>query len=105
MESGLDFVAPLQAETKSGLAWSPMEFSVYILRSEKNGRYYIGLTENVEHRLIRHNSGLVSSTKSYRPWKIVYREAFSTKQEASSRELQLKRWKSRAALERLIENR
>ena len=48
---------------------------VYILKSEKNGRLYIGCTNDLRKRLRKHNSGLVRSTKPYLPWEIVYYEA------------------------------
>ena len=35
----------------------------YILRSLKDGRYYYGSAEDVDKRLIKHNSGQVRSTK------------------------------------------
>jgi len=47
---------------------------VYILKSIKYGRYYIGLTKNVVRRFIEHNSGWVKKTKFYRPFKLVHVE-------------------------------
>ncbi|MBI3588827.1 MAG: GIY-YIG nuclease family protein [Candidatus Liptonbacteria bacterium] len=79
-----------------------MPFAVYILQSITNGRYYIGSTNNVSNRLTYHNSGKVISTKAYIPWKLVKVEEFMTRKEASARELQLKSWKKRVAIEKLI---
>ncbi|MBI2096105.1 MAG: GIY-YIG nuclease family protein, partial [Candidatus Taylorbacteria bacterium] len=31
-------------------------FYVYVLRSLKNGRFYIGCTNNLERRIFEHNS-------------------------------------------------
>ncbi|MBU1954263.1 GIY-YIG nuclease family protein, partial [Patescibacteria group bacterium] len=47
---------------------------VYVLKSELDGRLYIGQTNNVEKRLIYHNSGWVKSTRNRRPLKILYKE-------------------------------
>jgi len=77
-------------------------FFVYILRSEKNGRYYIGYSDDSERRLTEHNSGKVKSTKAFRPWIKVYTEVFQTEIEAVRRERYLKSMKSRVYLESLI---
>ena len=47
---------------------------------------------------------MVKSTKRYAPWDIAYIESFTTLKEARARELQLKSWKKRSALEKLIEH-
>ncbi|MFH1192845.1 MAG: GIY-YIG nuclease family protein [Candidatus Jorgensenbacteria bacterium] len=79
-----------------------MKHIFYILQSLKSNRYYLGSTEDIEKRLAKHNKGEVKSTKAYRPWKVVYVESFATRQEARRRELQIKSWKKREAIERLI---
>ena len=79
-----------------------MNFFTYILYSELRDRYYIGSTENIERRLERHNQGATKSTKSGRPWKVVYNEEYQTKSEAIKRELYIKRMKSRSYIESLI---
>ena len=79
-----------------------MKHFIYLLYSETRDRYYIGSSADVNERLIRHNAGAVLSTKSGRPWKVVYSETFSSKTEALKREFYLKRMKSRVYLEDLI---
>jgi len=64
-----------------------MEFTVYILRSEKDGGYYYGYTSNLLERLERHNLQLVRSTKSRVPFVVHYFEKYSTKTEALKREI------------------
>ncbi len=39
-------------------------YFTYILQSEKDGRYYIGSTNNLENRLKRHNKGYSRYTKN-----------------------------------------
>jgi putative endonuclease len=47
-------------------------FFVYGLRSERlPGRYYTGLTSDVENRVAWHNAGLSKHTAKYRPWRLV----------------------------------
>lgn len=77
-------------------------FYCYILQSIKNNKYYIGSTENLLKRLEKHNSGLAKSTKPYVPWQLVYYEEYNTNEEAINREQQIKSWKKRAIIEKLI---
>ncbi|WP_206082229.1 GIY-YIG nuclease family protein [Maribellus sediminis] len=44
-----------------------MTYYLYILQSEKNGRYYVGSTQNVNERLQQHNWSRTPSTKSGTP--------------------------------------
>ncbi|MDP1718918.1 MAG: GIY-YIG nuclease family protein [bacterium] len=79
-------------------------FHVYILRSILNNRYYIGSNKNVARRLEQHNFGLVRSTKGFMPWALAYQKELPTLSGARKRELQIKSWKKRAAIEKLINN-
>ena len=77
-------------------------FTVYILKSKMNGSYYVGSCKDVQIRFDQHNRKLVSSTKRYAPWDLIYEEMCDTLQEARKRERQIKAWKKRSAIERLI---
>jgi putative endonuclease len=77
-------------------------YFAYILRSQKNGRYYIGSTEDVEKRLVRHNSGRNKSTKFGMPWEVIRKEQYATRQEAYKREFQIKSYKGGQAFKNLI---
>ena len=63
-----------------------MEYFVYILESEIDGRLYKGQTRDIDKRIKEHNSGKTKSTKCYKPWKLVYFETFETRDEAVLRE-------------------
>jgi len=63
---------------------------VYVLRSLKDGKLYIGHTNNLHMRLIRHHSGDVRSTKGRRPLKLVYTESVLSREKAILRERYLK---------------
>ena len=78
------------------------KFFLYILQSEKNRKYYIGITKDIEIRLNQHNRGVGKSTRSNRPWRLVYTEEYNTWSEAAIREKQIKNQKSRAYIENLI---
>ena len=77
-------------------------FTVYILQSQKNGRYYIGCTKDVAQRLQQHNLGMTNSTRNLRPWRLVYCENFDSRAEASKREALLKSWKNPKYLEQAL---
>ena len=66
------------------------KYYVYVLQSLKDGRFYKGLTKNVETRLKEHNTGQTKSTKGYCPWVLVYQEELKTLSEAREREKYLK---------------
>ncbi|MBI2196393.1 GIY-YIG nuclease family protein [Candidatus Daviesbacteria bacterium] len=69
----------------------------------ENNRYYVGCTGNVARRLDEHNKRLSKYTRSKGPWELVYKEEFSNLRLARKREKQIKGWKKRAAIERLIQ--
>jgi putative endonuclease len=77
-------------------------FFVYILESEKNGRFYVGYSEDPQRRLADHNVGKVISTRNHRPWIKAYEETFNTETEAIRREREIKSKKSRTFLLKLI---
>jgi putative endonuclease len=78
----------------------------YILQSESTGRYYIGQTDNLDRRLSEHNDSRYTGSKTTKrfkgSWKLVYSEEYKARHEAMARERQIKGWKSRGAIERLI---
>jgi len=77
-------------------------YYVYILKSLKTKKYYIGQTNNIERRLIEHNSSKSKYTSSGVPWELVYNEECSTRSEAFRREQQIKRYKGGVAFRKLI---
>ncbi|HEY4488713.1 MAG TPA: GIY-YIG nuclease family protein [Candidatus Paceibacterota bacterium] len=77
-------------------------YYVYILRSEKNGKLYKGLTEDLRRRLDEHNSGHSGFTKSGAPWKLVYYEAFISRRDARREELFLKSGKGKERIKYLL---
>jgi putative endonuclease len=63
---------------------------VYVLRSASDHRFYVGLTRNLPKRLQAHNQGLVNSTKTRRPFQLVYWEGWLNEADAAKREKYLK---------------
>ena len=65
-------------------------YYLYIIESIVHKKLYTGFTDNLQSRLSKHNSGSVRSTKSFKPYKIIYTECFADKTSARKRELFLK---------------
>ncbi len=65
-------------------------YFVYIIYSVSFERYYVGISLNVENRLIEHNKGRTKSTKAFRPWKIIHVEEYESRELARNREVYLK---------------
>jgi predicted GIY-YIG superfamily endonuclease len=70
---------------------------VYILQSENSSEhFYVGLTDDLRARLIKHNAGEVDHTSKYRPWRLKTYVAFSDEQKAAEFEQYLKSASGRA---------
>jgi putative endonuclease len=77
-------------------------FTVYVLRSQRTGRRYVGSTGDLAQRLKEHSGGKVRATKGGRPWTLVYKENHTTNSAARRREISLKSGQGRAELDRII---
>ena len=64
-------------------------FYVYILQLKDNS-YYHGYSNDLKQRLKTHQQGTVSSTKNFRPVKLVFYAAFSSQEKAIKFEKYLK---------------
>ena len=70
---------------------------VYLLESAGfPSRYYVGLTDDLSGRLAKHNSGSVSHTAKFRPWRIKSAVAFRDRARAAAFEIYLKSSSGRA---------
>ena len=65
-------------------------YYTYVLKSTIDDKLYIGWTDNLKNRLRDHNKGLVKSTKSRKPFILVYFEGSLSKKKAIAREKSLK---------------
>ncbi len=66
-------------------------FQVYIIQSQKHGRYYVGMSHDPDKRLHFHNLGWNTSTKHGAPWNLVWKSDPLSKTDASSLEKKIKR--------------
>ena len=65
-------------------------FYVYVLRSESDAGFYIGFSTDLKRRLSEHTRGASFATKSRGPWKLIYYEAYTEREDAEGREKFLK---------------
>ena len=69
-----------------------MAFWVYILQCA-DGSYYVGHSDNLEDRLLQHQSGALGGyTKTRRPVRLAYSQEFPTRDDAFAAERQIKGW-------------
>ena len=69
-------------------------YYVYILASKRNGTLYVGMTEDIAKRIIRHKGRQANEfTAKYDVLKLVYYEKHKSLEEAVKREKQLKKWR------------
>lgn len=81
-----------------------MFFYTYVLVSLKDNDFYIGYTSDLRKRLEEHNLGKNLSTKSRKPFKLIYYEACIDKEDAIQRETYLKSSKGHRFLRRRLHN-
>jgi len=78
---------------------------VYVIKSLKNERLYVGSTNDIKRRLKEHNDGVGGKyTKDNRPFKLVFYEAFLNKKDAMKDELFFKTGYGREVLKNKLKN-
>ena len=82
-------------------------FIVYAICSKSNKKIYIGQTMDIEMRLKQHNEEGNNHVRKYTkqnkgPWKLIYTESHNTRSEALKREKQLKSFRGREFIRKLI---
>jgi len=67
-----------------------MRYYVYVLKSSRDSKNYVGFTKDLKRRLLEHGRGQVQSTKHRRPLELVYYEVSFSREDATHREKYLK---------------
>ena len=80
----------------------PVFYYTYILQSLKNNSLYIGYTSDLRKRFKQHNNGESQSTRPFRPYKLIFYEAFLDKSDAKNREIYLKGGYGRKSIHALL---
>ena len=71
---------------------SDRRYWVYVLRN-LSGKFYIGLTDDLQRRLTEHNTGASKWTKKHGPWMLVWQKGPKSLTDARKLENWLKRQK------------
>ncbi|QIF03491.1 GIY-YIG nuclease family protein [Roseimicrobium sp. ORNL1] len=72
-----------------------MDYKVYVVQNEE-GRFYIGVSEDVLKRLEDHNNGVSKWTRYRGPWKLIWQSEELSLGDARKLENELKRQKGGA---------
>ena len=71
-----------------------MVFYVYLICAKNNNNQlisYVGYTNDINHRLIKHNSSKGAKFTRGKKWKLLYKRSFKTKKDAMRYEYLLKK--------------
>ncbi len=80
-------------------------YYVYILASRRNGRLYVGVTNDLTRRIQEHKQGISDGfTKKYKIHNLVYYESTGHVESALDREKQLKNWTRKWKLDLIEKN-
>ena len=73
---------------------------VYSLESADGKHWYVGITDDVDRRLLEHNDGKCIHTNKHKPWILKTYTAFADRDRAGAFELYLKSHSGRAFAKR-----
>jgi len=79
-------------------------YYVYVLKSLKDGKLYIGFTANLKQRLVAHNNRKIQSTRNRIPFELIYYEASRNIDDAIKREKYLKTTYGKRYLKNRLKN-
>lgn len=70
-----------------------MKFFVYVIITKKDKKLisYVGYTNNIKNRLIKHNSSMGAKYTRGKIWKLAYSKVYYSKSEAMKEEYKLKK--------------
>jgi len=77
-------------------------FYTYVLRSLKDGKMYIGFTQDLRKRIKEHQNGKAAATECRRPLEMIFYEAYQNKYDALRREKYLKSTKGKMTLRTML---
>lgn len=79
-------------------------YYTYVLLLDKNRTMYFGYTSNLTQRFEQHQKGLVKSTKSKLPAKLIYYEVCRDQADALQRERYFKTYRGRQFLQKRLKS-
>ena len=80
------------------------QYYVYFITNKNDGVLYVGVTNDLERRMVEHKNKLVKGFSSkYNLDKLVYFERYSNVNQAIKREKQFKKWKREWKINLILE--
>ena len=79
-------------------------YYVYILKSKKDNKFYVGYTKNIILRVKQHKEGKVKSTSRRLPVRLIYYEGYLRKSDAERNEKYYKTTKGREDLRKKLKD-
>ena len=61
-------------------------YYVYVIKSVRKDWIYVGYSEDLKNRFSQHQKGLSAATRPYRPFILIFYEAYKVKSDAKRRE-------------------
>jgi putative endonuclease len=77
-------------------------YTVYVLYSQADSKFYIGFTSDLKRRLLEHRSKRNHTTSRYKNFELIFREDFISKQDAMRRERYFKTSKGKRTLRLML---
>jgi len=77
---------------------------IYILKSRKNGNFYVGSTDNLDQRIKQHKAGQVHTTRRLLPVDVVFKQECEALDIAKKVERRIKRLKRRDYIQQIIKD-
>ena len=81
-----------------------LQYCVYVLKSQEDGKLYIGFTTDLNRRLTEHIKGYSKATAPRRPLKLIHVEYYLSKDDAVRRESYFKTTKGKRALRLMLKD-
>jgi putative endonuclease len=78
------------------------EYFIYVIESERNGIWYVGLSSDPKSRLNQHNGGKSKFTKGHLPWILIYTEKIGDLTEARKMEKYFKTAAGKRRLKKIL---
>ncbi len=82
---------PINSSCIFYIDWEKLSNFVRTLYSAGKKKYYVGQTQDLEHRLYRHNRGLEHYTRSGVPWNLIWSKECRDRSEAMKLERKIKK--------------
>ena len=79
-------------------------YKTYVLFSKTCNQFYVGFTgDEMSERLRKHNCNHKGFTGKALDWEVIWMEEWEEESKARARELEIKGWKSKKKIEKLVE--